>query len=81
MRSSFMAEVSEGLIPRLEEFVAVFLCDFHDIVGLVAAETFGECEFERVKPEFGRAVASLDVDMRRLEPVRHVKEKAESAFA
>ncbi len=42
MRRSFMAQVSEGLIPRPKEFVAVLFCDVKNIVGFVAAEALDE---------------------------------------
>ena len=59
----------------------MLFCDVKNIVGFVAAEPLDEGEFERVEPEFGGAIVALNVDVRRLEPVGHVKEEAETAFA
>ena len=59
----------------------MLFCDVKNIVGFVAAEPLDESEFERVEPEFGGAIVALNVDVRRLEPVGHVKEEAETAFA
>ena len=59
----------------------MLFCDVKNIVGFVAAKALDESEFERVEPELGRAIVALNVDVRRLEPVGHVKEEAETAFA
>ena len=76
-----MAQVSESLIPRVQEFVAVLFCDVKNIVGFLAAKPFGESKFERIEPEFGGAIFALNVDVRWLEPVGHVKEETEPPLA
>jgi hypothetical protein len=52
-----------------------------NLIGVVAAKSLEESEFEWIEPEFGSAVIALNVDMRRLIPVGHVKEETETAFA
>ena len=59
----------------------MLFCDVKNIVGFVAAKALDEGEFEGVEPELRGAVVALNVDVRRLEPVGHVKEEAETAFA
>ncbi len=59
----------------------MLFCDVKDVVGFVTAKPLDEGEFERVEPELGGAVVALDVDVRRLEPVGHVEEESETAFA
>ena len=59
----------------------MLFCDVKNIVGFVAAKALDESEFERVEPELRGAVVALNVDVRRLESVGHVKEEAETAFA
>ena len=59
----------------------MLFCDVKDVVGFVAAKPLDESKFERIKPELGGAVFALNVDVRRLEPVGHVKEESETAFA
>ena len=76
-----MVQVSKGLIPRPKEFVAVLFCDVKNIVGLVAAKPLDKCEFEWVESELGSAILALNVDVRRLKLVGHVKEETETAFA
>jgi len=52
-----------------------------DVVGFMAAEALHESEFEWIEPEFGCAVVALNMDVRGLEPVGHVEEESETAFA
>ena len=59
----------------------MLFCDVKNIVGFVAAKALDESEFEWVEPELRGAVVALNVDVRRLESVGHVKEEAETAFA
>ena len=59
----------------------MLFCDVKNIVGFVAAKALDESEFEGVEPELRGAVVALNVDVRRLEPVGHVKKEAETAFA
>ena len=59
----------------------MLFCDVKDVVGFVAAEALHESEFEWIEPEFGSAVVALNMDVRRLEPVGHVEEESETAFA
>ena len=58
----------------------MLFCDVKNIVGFVAAKALDESIFKRVEPELRGAVVALNVDVRRLEPVGHVKEEAETAF-
>jgi hypothetical protein len=76
-----MAWVSEGLKPRPKEFAVVLFGNQENIIGLMAAKALDEREFERVEPEFRCAIVTLNMDMRRLEPVGHVEEEPEAAFA
>ena len=76
MRRSFMAQVSKGLIPRPKEFVAVLFGDVRDFIGFVTVKPLNEGKFEWVEPEFGSAIVALNVDVRRLKPVGHVKEES-----
>ena len=59
----------------------MLFCNVKNIVGLVAAKPLDKCEFEWVEPELGSAILALNVDVRRLKPVGHVEEEAETAFA
>ena len=59
----------------------MLFCDVKDVVGFVAAKALHESEFEWIEPEFGCAVVALNMDVRRLEPVGHVEEESETAFA
>lgn len=59
----------------------MLFCEVQDIVGFVAAKALDESEFERIKPELRCTVVALNMDMGRLEPVGHVEEEAETAFA
>ena len=59
----------------------MLFCDVKDVVGFVAAEALHESEFEWIEPEFGCAVVALNMDVRGLEPVGHVEEESETAFA
>ena len=59
----------------------MLFCDVKYIVGFVAAKALDESEFEWVEPELRGAVVALNVDVRRLEPIGHVKKEAETAFA
>ena len=59
----------------------MLFCDVKNIVGFVAAKALDESEFEGIEPELRGAVVALNMDVRGLEPVGHVKEKAETAFA
>ena len=59
----------------------MLFCDVKYIVGFVAAKALDESDFEWVEPELRGAVVALNVDVRRLEPIGHVKKEAETAFA
>ena len=59
----------------------MLFCDVKNIVGFVAAKALDKSEFERVEPELRSTVVALNMDVRRLESVGHVKEEAETAFA
>ena len=59
----------------------MLFCNVKNIVGFMAAKALDESEFEGVEPELRGAVIALNVDVRRLESVSHVKEEAETAFA
>gem|GEM_PF-2723833 len=50
MRRSFMAQVSKGAIPRLEEFVQMHFSDLVNIIALMAAETLDKSELQRIQP-------------------------------
>jgi hypothetical protein len=76
-----MVQVSESFIPRPKELVAVLFCEVKDVVGLVAVEPLDEGEFEGIEPELRGTVVALDVNVRWLESVRHVKEEAKAALA
>lgn len=54
--------------------------DVQDVIRVMSAKPFEEGEFQRIKPELGRAILALNVDVRRLEPVGHVEEEPESLF-
>ena len=81
MRRSLIAQISEGLIPRPNEFVAVLFGQVKNVVGFVTAKPLDKSEFEGIEPEFGGTVVALHVDVRRLESVSQVKEEAKTAFA
>jgi len=51
------------------------------VTDLVAAKTFNECKLQWIEPQLGSTVIPLHVDMRGLESISHVKEKAEPALA
>ena len=59
----------------------MLLCDAKNLVGFVVAKALDESEFEGIKPEFRSVVVTLNMDVRRFEPVGQVKEEAETAFA
>lgn len=59
----------------------MLFCEVKDVVGLVAAEALNESKFEGIEPELRGTIVALDVDVWRLESVRHVKEEAKAAFA
>ena len=59
----------------------MLFCNLKDIVGFVAAKALDESEFEGIEPELRGAVVALNMDVRRLKPVGHVEEEAETAFA
>lgn len=56
-------------------------CDAQDVIAFVTAKALDECKFQRVEPKFTRAIVVLDMNVRRLEPVGHVKEEAITTFA
>ena len=70
MRSSLMAQVDEGIIPRLEEIVQMRFDDADDLVALVAAEALNENELQRIEPDFSGTVVTRNMDMRWLESKR-----------
>ena len=57
------------------------LRDVDDVVTLMTAESLGKRKLQRIEPELGSAVVTLDVDVRRLETVSHVKKEAVTALA
>lgn len=50
--------------------------DVRDFIGFVTVKPLNEGKFEWVEPEFGSAIVALNVDVRRLKPVGHVKEES-----
>ncbi len=56
------------------------LSDAENLVCLVTAKAFNECELERIEPELGRIISPLHMNVWRLKSVGHVKEKAVSAL-
>ena len=59
----------------------MLFCDVKYILGFVAAKALDESEFEWIEPELRGGGVALNMDVRRLKPIGHEKEEAETAFA
>jgi hypothetical protein len=56
-----MAQLTEGLIPRLKEVVEMCFGSAKNLVTLVAMKAVDEGELQGIEPELARAVVSLDM--------------------
>jgi hypothetical protein len=75
-----MVQVSKCAIPRLKEFVQMDFGDLENLIALVTAKPLDKSEFQWIKPEFGGAIISLNMNVRRLKTVGHVEKEAISAL-